>query len=106
MNILEVTEIAAAAFLTGWFVSNLVKLEPRGNRWPLVRRFLVKSSLMAIFLQGSFCLSWWYNYHHLPFWQTFIVTPFAASAVASIGLYGQEMRERFHIPSHRKKWNH
>ncbi len=106
MNAFEIAAITFAAFLNGWFVSRLVKLETQGKRWPLMRRLLFNSLLMTTFLLGGLCLSWWYNYHHLPSWQTFIVTPFTASAGASFGLYRQEMRERFHIGSYRKQRNH
>ena len=105
MNAFEVATITFAAFLNGWFASSLAKLENQGNRWPLVRRLLFNSLLTATLLLSGLCLSWWYNYHHLPSWQTFIVTPFTAFAIASFVLYRQEMRERFHTGSHRKQRN-
>ncbi len=105
MSTFDVIVIAAAAFLNGWFVSGLVKLETEGNRWPLVRRFLFTAFQSGILLLGGLCLSWWHSYHHLPPWQTFIVGPFIASAGASILVYRQEMRERFHVAPRRKRRN-
>ena len=105
MSAFDTITIAVAAFLSGWFVSGLVKLETEGKRWPLVRRFLFTAFQSATLLLGGLCLSWWLTYHRLPLWQTFIVGPFIASAAASVLVYHQEKQARFHIPSRRKRGN-
>jgi hypothetical protein len=103
MSAFDTITIAVAAFLSGWFVGGLVKLEIEGKRRPLVRRFLFSALQSTLLLLCALCISWWLTYHHLPPWQAFIVGPFIASAGASVLVYRQEKQERFHIPSHRKR---
>ena len=99
MSAFDVIGIAVAAFLTGWFVGGLVRLETEGNRWPLVRKFLLMAFQSGVLFLAVLCLSWWRTYHHLPPWQTFIDSPCLSSARAAILVYRNETRERFHIPS-------
>ena len=99
MSLFDVVTVAAAAFLTGWFVHSLVNLDTEDNKWPLVRRFLFACVHYTVLFLGGFCVSWRLNYHHLLPWQEFIVIPFISFAAASVVVYQQERRARFHIPS-------
>ena len=103
MTALDVTMIAAAVFVSGWFIIGFIRLETEGNKWPLIQRFLFTAFVYAGIVLTSLCFSWWYNYHHALPWQEFIVCPCIASAAAAIQVYQKKRRERFHIPTQRKQ---
>lgn len=103
LNILDIALIAASACVSGWFLKKLLPLKPEGHRWPVVQKCLFTAAGSGALLLALLCLSWAYNYHHLPPWQVFIVSPCIAAAGATIQVYQGDQRRRFHIPASRKR---
>ena len=94
MSIFDITIIGVAAFLDGWFLRTLALSAPTAAGRVWARRWLGRTLWLAGGLLGLLCVSWGLNYHSLPPWQTFIVTPCIASAGAALLIHREAVRWR------------
>ena len=92
-NVADTVTIAVSAFLSGRFLSCLVRAWSGTRWWPLIRSLCLTTLGAWAFLAGIFVFSCWPRLH----WQVVIDDFFVACAWAANRVYQRQRRGRSHI---------